>query len=103
MGHELGFPIAVPPNEKSAFAAPLAGTVTSMLCSVPVAPPSCHATTLYLPGGTPFIVKLPSSAVTAKNGCFETATYDFIQGCWFLFTGTRTPATSSFAVTAAAP
>src|SRR2546423_13421086 len=78
-GQELGWPIADAPNAKSAFAAPLAGTVTSIFCSVPFAPPSCQATTVYLPAGTPLIVKLPSSAVTAKNGCFDTATYDFIH------------------------
>src|ERR1041385_9217783 len=69
---ELGWPSAEAPNEKSAFAALLAVTVTCMGFSVPLAPPSCQATTVYLPGGTPLIVKLPSSAETAKNGCFKT-------------------------------
>src|SRR5262245_12379203 len=100
---ELGCPMAAPPNEKSALAAPLAGTVTSMVFSVPLAPPSCQATTVNLPAGTPLIVKLPSSAVTAKKGCLLTATYDFIHGCWLHFTGTSTSAWASLWVNAPAP
>src|SRR5205823_13146829 len=66
---ELGWPrnAAEAPNAKSAVAEPLAGTVTSIVFSVPLAPPSCQATTVYLPGGTPLIVKLPSSALTANK------------------------------------
>ena len=76
IGSELGWPrsAAVPPNVKSAVAGVFAVTVTSIVFSVPLAPPSCHATTVYLPGGTPLIVKLPSSPLTAKNGCFVTPT-----------------------------
>ena len=38
--------VAASPKEKSAFAVPFAGTVTVIGFSVPVAPPSCHATTV---------------------------------------------------------
>ena len=43
-----GLPAAVAPspNEKSAVALPLAGTVTCIVFSVPVAPPSFHAATV---------------------------------------------------------
>src|SRR5258707_1967320 len=104
-GIELGRPrnSAEPPNVKSAVAAPFAGTVTSMVFSVPLVPPSCQATTVYLPGGTPLMVKLPSSLLTAKNGCFKTPTYAFIHGCWLHFTGTKTSATLSLCVIGAAP
>src|SRR4051812_27114812 len=56
-------------NEKLAFPAPLSGTVTSIVCSPNF---SCHATTVYLPGGTPPIVNEPSGPLTAKNGCLST-------------------------------
>src|SRR6266849_1444101 len=99
MGSELG-PLnpAAAPNAKSAVAALLAVTVTSIGFSVPFTPPSCQATTVYLPGGTPLMVKLPSSALTAKNGCFMTPTYDFIHGCWLHLTGTSTSACASLCV-----
>src|ERR1043165_9054335 len=48
--------VVAAPNEKSAFALPLAVTVTSCGgASVPFAPPSCQAMTVYLPGGKPLI------------------------------------------------
>src|SRR6185369_16221531 len=59
-----------PPKLKSAFAEPLAVTVTSMVFSA--APPSRHATTVYLPGGTPLISYAPVSLLTSNIGCFNT-------------------------------
>jgi hypothetical protein len=60
------------PNEKSAFALPFAGTVTCIVFSSPFAPPSLHATTVYVPGGTPLISNAPVSLLTEKSGCFNT-------------------------------
>ena len=74
--------VAAPPNEKSALPLPFAGTVTSMVFSVPTgAGASCQATTVYLPAGRPLIVKVPSSALTAKNGVFMTPIKALIHGC----------------------
>src|SRR5688572_7337669 len=97
IGNELGCPrrCALAPKLKSAAPLPLAGTVTCIVFSVPAPGPSCQATTVYVPGGTPLIVKLPSSALTAKNGCLRTPTYAFIQGCWLHFTGTMASAVFS--------
>src|SRR6266436_9356696 len=42
---------------------------------------SCQASIVYVPGGRPVIVKLPSSLETEKNGSGRTPTYACIQPC----------------------
>ena len=56
---------------KSCFAAAPASTLTFAVWAPSF---SCHTSTVYSPGGTPSMVKLPSLSVTAKNGCSSTPT-----------------------------
>src|SRR5206468_430422 len=42
---------------------------------------SCQASIVYVPGGRPEMVKLPSAFDTAKNGSGRTPTYACIQPC----------------------
>src|SRR5262245_20093265 len=51
------------------FAGAAASTVTDCDC-VPSC--SCHNSRVYVPGGRPLISNVPSSLVTAKNGCATT-------------------------------
>src|SRR4030095_15475583 len=53
-------------------------TSTSFVCLPSV---SCHASTVYLPGGTFSILALPLPSVTPKNGFGITATQPSIQLC----------------------
>src|SRR5213594_608158 len=53
-------------------------TSTSFDCLPSV---SCHASTVYLPGGTFSILALPPASVTPKNGLGITATQPSIQLC----------------------
>src|ERR1051325_7476954 len=74
----------VPPILNSCVTVPLLSTFT---CAVFVPNFSCQASTVYVPGGTFLISKLPSSLVTAKKGCLTTPIQAFIQGCWLHLTG----------------
>src|SRR2546427_694158 len=60
------------------FVACPALTSTSFVCLPSV---SCHASTVYLPGGTFSILAVPSPPVTPKNGFGMTATHPSIQLC----------------------
>src|SRR5438094_4062055 len=60
------------------FVACPALTSTSFVCLPSV---SCHASTVYLPGGTFSILAVPSAPVTPKNGFGMTATHPSIQLC----------------------
>src|SRR5947207_4576722 len=63
---------------KSAVLVSLPATVTVAVC---VPNFSCHASIVYVPGGRPLIVKLPSCFDTAKNGSGRTPRNAFIQPC----------------------
>src|SRR5882724_11183157 len=60
------------------FVACPALTSTSFVCLPSV---SCHASTVYLPGGTFSTLALPLASVTPKNGFGMTATQPSIQLC----------------------
>src|SRR5262245_46834724 len=73
--------LAEPPSSyffisKATFAACPALTSTSFVCLPSV---SCHASTVYLPGGTLSILVVPLASVTPKNGLGMTATHPSIQ------------------------
>src|ERR1035438_727096 len=48
---------------------------------------SCQACSVLVPAGKLFIVNVPSSPVTAKNGWWTTPIYARIQGCTLHLTG----------------
>src|SRR4029453_14000523 len=73
--------LAEPPGSyffisKATFAVCPALTSTSFVCLPSV---SCHASTVYLPGGTLSILVTPLAAVAAKKGLGMTATHPSIQ------------------------
>src|SRR5947199_2716585 len=72
---------------KSAVLVSLPATVTVAVC-VPYF--SCHASIVYVPGGRPLSVKLPSAPLTPKNGCGTTASHACIQPCTLHSSGTIT-------------
>src|SRR6266851_5801089 len=71
-------------NMKSTVFFSLGPSVMLVVCSPKV---SCHATSVYSPGGKPSIQKDPSLVLTAKKGCAITPRYALIHGCWLHFTG----------------
>ena len=77
IGKELGWPNAVAPKAKSALPAPLAGTVTSSIFSVPFAPPHARPQPCTCPAER--LDVLPSSALTAKNGSCSRPRTTFIH------------------------
>src|SRR5215218_9969235 len=79
----------------------LGPTVTD--CVTPCGYFSCQATSVYVPGGTPFISKCPSLSVTEKNECGSTPTYARIHGCWLHLTGTTVSGRFNCLVMGAAP
>src|SRR5881296_1869829 len=72
---------------KSAVLVSLPATVTLAVC-VPYF--SCHASIVYVPGGRPLSVKLPSAPLTPKNGCGSTPSHACIQPCTLHSSGTVT-------------
>src|SRR3989449_7626656 len=72
---------------KSAVLVSLPATVTLAVC-VPYF--SCHASIVYVPGGRPLSVKLPSAPLTPKNGCGSTPSHACIQPCTLHSSGTIT-------------
>src|SRR5436309_11550492 len=72
---------------KSAVLVSLPATVTVAVC-VPYF--SCHASIVYVPGGRPLSVKLPSAPLTPKNGCGSTPSHACIQPCTLHSSGTIT-------------
>src|SRR6185369_14197596 len=76
-----------PLKSKSSVLLSFAPTVTSTSCGPYF---SCQASMVYLPGGSPLMVNVPSSPVTAKNGLPTTPIYERIHGCTLHFTGIMT-------------
>src|SRR5438876_9075456 len=72
---------------KSAVLVSLPATVTLAVC-VPYF--SCHASIVYVPGGRPFSVKLPSAPLTPQNGRGSTAGHACIQPSALLSSDTIT-------------
>src|SRR5207247_8704622 len=68
--------VHLPAKLKSAVLVSLPATVTLAVC-VPYF--SCHASIVYVPGGRPLSVKLPSAPLTPQNGCGSTASHACIQ------------------------
>src|SRR4029450_4030867 len=73
--------LAEPPGSyffisKATFAVCPALTSTSFVCLPSV---SCHASSVYLPGGTLSILVAPLASVTPKKGLGMTATHPSIQ------------------------
>src|SRR2546430_5071903 len=79
--------VHLPAKLKSAVLVSLPATVTVAVC-VPYF--SCHASIVYVPGGRPLSVKLPSPPLTPKNGCGSTPIQACIQPCTLHSSGTIT-------------
>src|SRR6266478_657430 len=82
-GSQQSSMLAEPPGSyffisMATFVACPALTSTSFVCLPSV---SCHASTVYLPGGTFSTLALPLASVTPKNGFGMTATQPSIQLC----------------------
>src|SRR3989442_7336174 len=77
---------------KSAVLVSLRATVTLAACG-PYFP--CHASIVYVPGGRPLIVKLPSAPLTPKNGCGNTASHACIHPCTLHSSATMTSGLSN--------
>src|SRR5438876_5733367 len=72
---------------KSAVFVSLPATVTVAVC-VPYF--SCHASIVYVPGGSPLMVNEPSLPLTPKKGCGNTPSHACIQPCTLHSSGTIT-------------
>src|SRR5204863_150345 len=70
----------------------LPATVTEAVCAPYF---SCHASIVYVPGGRPLIVKLPSPPLTPKNGCGNTASHACIHPCTLHSSATMTSGLSN--------
>src|SRR5207249_752961 len=77
---------------KSAVLVSLPATVTEAVCAPYF---SCHASIVYVPGGRPLIVKLPSPPLTPKNGCGNTASHACIHPCTLHSSATMTSGLSN--------
>src|SRR2546421_3351193 len=84
--------VHLPAKLKSAVLVSLPATVTLAVC-VPYF--SCHASMVYVPGGRPLSVKLPSAPLTPKNGCGNTPSHACIQPCTLHSSGTMTSGLSN--------
>src|SRR6185369_3208598 len=69
----------------STFTSAAFPAVTVTFCSFSPSD-SCHVLTVYSPGGRPLISNDPSSLLTEKYGCSNTAMYALIHGCTSHFT-----------------
>src|SRR5689334_24769742 len=72
---------------KSAVLVSVPATVTVAVCAPYF---SCQASIVYVPGGSPLMLKLPSVPDTAKNGCGRTPSHACIQPCTLHSSGTIT-------------
>src|SRR2546426_7665844 len=84
--------VHLPAKLKSAVLVSLPATVTVAVC-VPYF--SCHASMVYIPGGRPFRVKLPSAPLTPKNGWGRTPNHACIQPCTLHSSATMTSGLSN--------
>src|SRR5207245_10326962 len=79
--------VHLPATVKSWVFVSLPATVTLAVC-VPYF--SCHASIVYVPGGSPLIEKLPSAPLTPSNDCGSTPSHACIQPCTLHSSGTIT-------------